>query len=268
MEKRYFNEEVDILCFNNACSGGKRCFNEEVDILCFHNHCFGGKRTFEEELHDSLAVFVARGFVFYAPNGLHMSSDSELKVVLVGEQSVGKTSIIQRVCTGGFNPECQATLGASFHSKSLMIDGEEVIFEMWDTAGQERYRSMATLYLRGAHIVMLVYSVGDRVSFAALNDWLHLISEKCDPNVVVFLVGNKVDIDESQREVSVTEGVDFANEKGMAFSEISALSGVGIDTLFAAMGKVFIEERNNNKVTREPEGQDLTKTRNSRKKCC
>ena len=190
------------------------------------------------------------------------------KVVLIGGSHCGKTSLTNRYVNGQFTSNTLTTTQAAYYEKRIQTVGYDCFLDVWDTAGQERYRSMATLYLRGAHIVMLVYSVGDRVSFAALNDWLHLISEKCDPNVVVFLVGNKVDIDESQREVSVTEGVDFANEKGMAFSEISALSGVGIDTLFAAMGKVFIEERNNNKVTREPEGQDLTKTRNSRKKCC
>ena len=195
-----------------------------------------------------------------------MSSELELKVVLVGEQAVGKTSIIQRVCTGGFSPECQATLGASFHSKSLTIDGEEVIFEMWDTAGQERYRSMATMYLRGAHVVLLVYSIGDRVSFSALADWLRLIEDKCDPNVVVFLVGNKLDLGDSAREVSVTEGMEFGNERGMAFSEISALSGAGIDTLFAAMGRVFLEDRTNNRVNQDV-GEDLTR-KPTKKNCC
>ncbi|KAG1143142.1 hypothetical protein G6F37_012514 [Rhizopus arrhizus] len=108
--------------------------------------------------------------------------------------------------------------------------------QIWDTSGQERFRTITSAYYRGATGILIVYDITSRSSFKNVRRyWLKEIREYADPNVVIMLVGNKVDLSESSREVGTEEGRSLAEEEGLLFIETSALDATNIDTAFTTL---------------------------------
>lgn len=170
-----------------------------------------------------------------------MSETNELKLVFVGNTSVGKTCIVKKATTGIFNEESISTLGASYVSKLVTYQGREIRLQIWDTAGQERYRGMTPMYYRGAHVAFIIYSISDRSSFEDVDDWLESLRENADVDIIIFLVGNKYDL-ENERKVSTEEGEKKAEEIGAIFYEVSAKIGYGIDDLFKDICNYYFEK--------------------------
>jgi small GTP-binding protein len=157
-----------------------------------------------------------------------------VKVVLVGSTSVGKTCIIHRSTTGTFTAGSSPTLGTAFASQDVVVNGVAVNLLIWDTAGQERYRSIADVYYRDATAALIVYSIGERDTYTDVDGWLRRISDNAPDNVLLFLVGNKSDL-EADRVVSFDEGNQKATAIGASFFEVSALNGYGIENLFSSV---------------------------------
>lgn len=129
------------------------------------------------------------------PDGL------EAKVVLLGSQGVGKTSLILRYTTRTFSvTPPPATIGSSLHTRKLVHSGVRVKLQIWDTAGQERFRSMAPIYYRGAHVCVLVYDISDKQSFEDVRSWLEELGRSVPKETVIFVAGAKIDLD-GRREV-------------------------------------------------------------------
>ena len=160
------------------------------------------------------------------------STSKDLKLVLVGSAGVGKTCCVRMATTGFFDQNSNPTLGASFTAKMVKYEGQSYRLQIWDTAGQERYKSMAPMYFRGAHAALIVYSIIDKSSFDAVDEWANALRSNGEPNVKVFLAGNKLDCEE-EREVSTEAGEAKAAEIGAYFAEISAKTGANIEDLFA-----------------------------------
>jgi small GTP-binding protein len=164
-----------------------------------------------------------------------MDDDAELKVVLIGTSSVGKTSIVQRATTGLFDEACLPTLGASYTIKSVQVGRRTCRLQIWDTAGQERYRSITPMYYRGAHAGLVVYSVVDRESFEYVDTGLANFRDSTADSAA-FVVANKCDLaDEGQ--VTREEGKDKAQGYGAFFAEVSAMTGEGIEALFSMVAE-------------------------------
>ncbi|KAH3833318.1 uncharacterized protein LOC127879382 isoform X1 [Dreissena polymorpha] len=193
----------------------------------------------------------------------------KLKVVLIGDISVGKTSIALRFVSNSFQDGYRATIGATYISKTAVIDDDVICFQIWDTAGQERYKSLVPMYLRGAHIAFIVYDVTERDSFKSLQWWLDTLQEHGDILKAV-VVGNKCDL------VSVfddLEPVTLAQERGLQFATVSAKTGQNIEELFHIMGSRAVSEmkRRENKPTRYDTialQRSLEISMNSRKRSC
>ncbi|WOO80531.1 Ras-like GTP-binding protein RYL2 [Vanrija pseudolonga] len=133
------------------------------------------------------------------PDGL------EAKVVLLGSQGVGKTSLILRLTTGSFSAiPAPASLDGSLYKRKLVHNGVPVKLQIWDTAGQERFRSMAPIYYRGAHVCILVYDITDRKSFQDVRSWLEELGGKASKDMLIYVVGAKIDL-ERQRAVTFGE---------------------------------------------------------------
>ncbi|KAL7420020.1 hypothetical protein Q5752_004984 [Cryptotrichosporon argae] len=133
------------------------------------------------------------------PDGL------EAKVVLLGSQGVGKTSLILRYTSRTFSPTpASATIGNSLYTRKLVHEGTRVKLQIWDTAGQERFRSMAPIYYRGAHVCVLVYDISDRRSFDDVKSWLDELGRTVPKETVIYVVGAKVDLGK-QRAVELDE---------------------------------------------------------------
>ncbi|EIW71246.1 hypothetical protein TREMEDRAFT_19015, partial [Tremella mesenterica DSM 1558] len=116
------------------------------------------------------------------------------KVVLLGSQGVGKTSLILRYTTRKFTPTV-STIGSSFHTRKLMQHGTQIRLQIWDTAGQERFRSMAPMYYRGSHVCILVYDISDRQSFEDVYSWLEELGRTVSKETLIFVVGMKTDLE-------------------------------------------------------------------------
>jgi small GTP-binding protein len=167
---------------------------------------------------------------------------TELKLVLVGNTNVGKTSIVRTAITGSFTDDTTSTLGASDSTKSVQVGTRTVRLQIWDTAGHEKYRGMTPMYYHNAQIALVVYSVAERETFNAVDSWLKSLKDNAEPNIHVFIVGNKTDLGDA-RCVSTDEGAAKADECGAEFSEVSAKTGFGVGDLFAAIPRLWLERQ-------------------------
>ena len=143
------------------------------------------------------------------------------KVVVLGDSSVGKTSITTRFIHGVFYEEIKRTVLADCMSKRVEIKGKKCTLHVWDTAGEERYRAVAPNYYKGADGAIVVFDVTDRTSFASMQGWISELNEKGDRNCSVVVVGNKIDRGE-ERTVSEEEANSFASSRDVWYLETSA----------------------------------------------
>ncbi|XP_065669971.1 ras-related protein Rab-23 isoform X4 [Hydra vulgaris] len=120
-----------------------------------------------------------------------------IKVVVVGNGAVGKSSMIQRYCKGYFSKEYKKTIGVDFLEKMISVNGEDVRLMLWDTAGQEEFDAITKAYYRGAQACVLTFSVVDYASYAAIVRWKEKVVVECGANIPMVLVQNKMDLIES-----------------------------------------------------------------------
>ena len=153
------------------------------------------------------------------------------KLIFLGDQSVGKSSILNRFLNDTFIEDYQATIGLDFQSKNVQIDNQIIHLLLYDTAGQEKFRSLIPMYTRDANIILLVYDISNKESFSNLSLWLKDLTNINFDEVILCIVANKVDLND-KREVSKEEGEKFAEEHDFIFQEISAKTGEGFSELF------------------------------------
>eukprot|EP00933_Yihiella_yeosuensis_P001321 TRINITY_DN10213_c1_g1_i1.p1 TRINITY_DN10213_c1_g1~~TRINITY_DN10213_c1_g1_i1.p1 ORF type:complete len:225 (-),score=59.26 TRINITY_DN10213_c1_g1_i1:158-832(-) len=154
------------------------------------------------------------------------------KVVFLGDEAAGKTSLVRRYMYGTFEESIQATIGMDFQSKTVYLEnGRQVRLQLWDTAGQERFRSLIPSYIRDAAAAVVVFDVTKQTSFAGTRKWLDDVRSERGEDCVLALVGNKIDL-ASERQVSTEEGQQLADELGVMFLETSAKQGENVTTLF------------------------------------
>lgn len=156
---------------------------------------------------------------------------AKYKLVFLGDQGVGKTSIITRFMYDSFDKNYQATIGIDFLSKTMYLEERTVRLQLWDTAGQERFRSLIPSYIRDSSVAVVVYDITNRASFLNTSKWIEDVRNERGNDVIIVLVGNKTDLSE-RRQVSVEEGEDKSNKEGIMFIESSAKAGFNIKALF------------------------------------
>ena len=146
----------------------------------------------------------------------------DVKMVLLGDVGVGKSSLAVRLVKNEFNPNSETTVGAVCLKKGISLkSGQELNVLLWDTAGQERYHSLAPLYYRNAAVALIVYDITRKETFDTLKDWVKELKIQGPNNILIAIVGNKADL-VSQREVPEETGRKFAKEVNGLFSETSA----------------------------------------------
>ena len=221
-----------------------------------------------------------------------MASAEPVKVVLLGESGVGKTSIIAQFTSNKFDPDCVTSLSAQFISKTIEFDNlqKAIKFDIWDTAGQEKYRALAKIFYKDAKVIILVYDITDQKSFNELKTyWYEMIKNNADSEAIIAIVCNKNDLYE-KAQVQESEGKEFARSINAIFQSTSAKSDSGITTLFDNIGQKYfnrdydcnaadkkeqeeyMREKNEEKQKkREPKGvklnNDSTK-KQKKNKCC
>ncbi|XP_052561022.1 ras-related protein Rab-18-B-like [Tympanuchus pallidicinctus] len=154
-----------------------------------------------------------------------------VKLILIGDSAVGKSSLLLRFAEGSFEPSMKPTICVDFKVKKMVVDGHTVQLAIWDTAGQERFRSLNPSYYRGTQGIVLVYDVTRKDTFTGLESWLNeleIYTTKSD--AVKMLVGNKTD--KPDREVERREGLQFAKKRSLLFVETSAKTEDGVQHAF------------------------------------
>nr|ACU23574.1 unknown [Glycine max] len=160
--------------------------------------------------------------------------DYLFKAVLIGDSGVGKSNLISRFAKDEFRLDSKPTIGVEFAYRNIKVRDKLIKAQIWDTAGQERFRAITSSYYRGALGAMLVYDITKRATFVNVGKWLHELREFGGEDMVVVLVGNKSDLDQS-RQVEREEGKVVAETEELCFMETSALQNLNVDEAFLEM---------------------------------
>ena len=208
------------------------------------------------------------------------SSDiPKYKLIFLGDQGTGKSSILNRFVEDKFDSNYQATIGLDFQSKNIQIDNQDIHLLLYDTAGQEKFRSLIPMYTREANIIILVYDITRKDSFLHIPSWINELTNVKIEDIIFVLVGNKIDLN-NERNVSFEEGKKYAEDNNFIFEEVSAKTGENFPELF--YNKLF-EQIN---IKFKPGGQQMeqeineigkvklnnnnneSNNKNERKNCC
>lgn len=168
--------------------------------------------------------------------------DYLVKLLLLGDSAVGKSSLLTRFCDDKFDSHHVLTIGVDFKWKVVEKDGRVLKLQVWDTAGQERFRTITPAYYKSAHGVGIVYDITDRETFVNVSYWVEQLSQHGPDGVPRVLIGNKADLDDDGlRKVSKEEGEQLAEKHGLAFFETSAKTGQSVNEALIKMGEQGLE---------------------------
>ena len=157
--------------------------------------------------------------------------DKIFKIVIIGDSGVGKTNLISRYLKNDFKPETKATIGVEFNDKKYEYKNKKIKIQIWDTAGQERYRSLTSMYYKGAKGAIFVYDISSKNSFENIDKWLIEMKKTADENIKIILIGNKCDLID-KREVKEDDGKIKAKDLNVPFMETSALNCINVEKAF------------------------------------
>ena len=179
---------------------------------------------------------------------MNFEEEINIKLILLGESAVGKTSIINRYVEDSFSNDIISSSSMTYSRKRLTINKQNIILNIWDTVGQEKFKSLSKLFFNDTKIVVLVYSITEKDTFIKLDYWLKTFQETIGDDVVLGVAGNKSDLF-FQQTVSEEEGAKYAEKIGAIFSEISAKENKkGLDKFIEQLVTEYIK-RNPNLIT-------------------
>ncbi|RKF58861.1 putative Ras-related protein Rab7 [Erysiphe neolycopersici] len=181
-----------------------------------------------------------------------------LKVIILGDSGVGKTSLMNQYVNKKFSASYKATIGADFLTKEVLVDDRLVTMQLWDTAGQERFQSLGVAFYRGADCCVLVYDVNNSKSFDTLDSWrdefliqasprdpdnFPFVSQlvqnlEIEPNELQVVLGNKIDVEENKRVISSKRAMTFCQSKGaIPYFETSAKEALNVEQAFEVIAR-------------------------------
>ena len=203
--------------------------------------------------------------------------DLSFKLIVIGDSSVGKSCLTAQAVRNNFIEFYQATVGFEFLTFNLRINTKIIKLQIWDTCGQEVYKSLISNFYRNCSLALIVYAINNRNSYEHAENWLNDLKNQSNPNVRVFLIGNKCDL-EDQRVVSKEEGESFKEQKKLdRFIETSAKTGKNARNVMVEAAKLLFkdylkakEDFNNENEDSNKKGDKLERKNNNKKgkKCC
>ena len=204
-----------------------------------------------------------------------MTDEIILKILVLGDSAVGKTSILLKYTDDYFPNVYVTTIGVEYKTKIVKVNGLDITLQIWDTAGQERFRSLAKSFMQGADGILFVYDITYKKSFDSIKNWIRQ-TEDVNGSFYKIIVGNKIDLS-NKREVSTDNLNKFCNNNGKAKGiEMSAKLGVNVTETFDILVKDILGNLTNEQIKakfckKEKETRNLknkNNKNNSKKKCC
>ena len=202
--------------------------------------------------------------------------DLTLKIILIGDSGVGKSCLTFRGINDTFNDFYSPTIGFEFFSFLIRINSINMKIQIWDTCGQEVYKSLIASFYRNSSLAIIVYAINDRQSYINVGSWINEIKNASSPDIKLFLIGNKCDLEES-RQVGTEEGHNFSVENGLSyFGEASAKTGINAKEIFINAAKELYKnnksKKNNtigkNILVEENVEEERVYTRSKKSGCC
>ena len=198
------------------------------------------------------------------------NQDSEpeysIKLLVLGDLSVGKSSFIYRFIEDKFNADSMTTTGLDLKTKDLIIDDKKIRIEIWDTAGQEKFKSITQNLILRVQGIIILFDITNKESFNNLNVWIKTIKEQCGKNFPILIAGNKTDLEEN-RIVNTEEANIFTNNEKIDYIEISCKTGENIkETIDIICKKIIIFLTRKDDMSFSLDSSALVVTK--KKKCC
>ena len=165
--------------------------------------------------------------------------DLSFKLIVIGDSGVGKSCLTTKAVKNNFEDYYQATVGFEFLTFNMKINDTVIKMQIWDTCGQEIYRSLISNFYRNSSLAVILYSIDNRESFEHAENWLSDLKSQANPEVRIFLVGNKADLEEA-RQVSKEEGMKYKTDQGLdLFLETSAKTGYNARNVLIEAAKIL-----------------------------
>ena len=201
-----------------------------------------------------------------------MKKNTGFKISLLGESTVGKTSIVNAYSKNQFSYNTVLTTGIVSFMKKKQFDNKEYKFKIFDTAGQERYKSLSNTTIQIADGFFMVFAVDNKKSFYKIIDWINFIEDNVDlEEKALYLIANKIDVESEVRQVTKEEGEKFANSKNAKYFETSALKNEGINEAFEEIFKDIYQmhkQSNNRNSNFNLDMKNINNQNNKKKKFC
>jgi Ras-related protein Rab-8A len=198
----------------------------------------------------------------------------QMKLMILGDQAVGKSSLLLRYTEDNFSLNMMGTAGIDLKKKIVTIEEETIKVMIYDTAGHDRFRQITKVQYKGSKGIILVYDVTDRKTFESVSSWMDHIKENADDDVEIMLVGNKIDMME-KRDVTKEEGIILAQKFGVSIVETSALTGVNVEQAFLtiiqtvyAKEKLLENDRIKKLTLENKRNLDELEKKKKKNKCC
>ena len=204
--------------------------------------------------------------------------DLSFKLIFIGDSSVGKSCLTTKAVKNNFEEYYQATVGFEFLTFNMKVNDKVVKLQIWDTCGQEIYKSLISNFYRNSSLAVLVYAIDNKESFNHVENWLNDLKSQANPDVRIFLVGNKADLEED-RKIKTEEGEKYKEEQNLdLFMETSAKTGHNARNVLVEAAKIlykdYLKFDENSKKEDDPNtpgggGKKLIKkTEKPKKGCC
>ncbi len=201
-----------------------------------------------------------------------MKKTTGFKISILGESTVGKTSIVNAYSKNQFSYNTVLTTGIVSFMKQKQFDNKEYKFKIFDTAGQERYKSLSNTTIQIADGFLMVFAVDNKNSFNKIVDWINFIEDNVNlEEKVLYLIGNKIDVKTEVRQVTKEEAEEFANSKNAKYFETSALKNEGINEAFEEIFKDIYQmhkQINNRNSNFNLDMKNINNQNNKKKKFC
>eukprot|EP01017_Pseudomicrothorax_dubius_P038489 TRINITY_DN5773_c0_g2_i1.p1 TRINITY_DN5773_c0_g2~~TRINITY_DN5773_c0_g2_i1.p1 ORF type:complete len:214 (-),score=37.09 TRINITY_DN5773_c0_g2_i1:116-757(-) len=175
------------------------------------------------------------------------------KYIIIGDSSVGKSCLLLQFSDLQWRPDNDTTIGVEFCAKYVQVKGKTIKLQIWDTAGQESFKAITRSYYRGSIAALLVFDITRRDTFLALDQWLKEIKMYANEGIVIILLGNKADLEDS-RQVTYEEGAKYAQTHGLIYLETSAKTASNVQAAFIKTAEIILTKIEKGEINANVEG--------------